>query len=206
MEILKMDEDRLRIEDELKSSRLETEKYRLALLKSEECMRKAIVRSVVAFNNEAMTIFNENVENGVVLPACASHHLDARSSSASTTATAANTSLNRHSRDELLARKVRQFCEAKFDSPAAATAPASTTAASTRADPVETKLSASEPAKKHKKQALPNTNAVASSSQISRHSDQFRPIDRTEHLHSNNKTFQELFQHHINNPPVRYLT
>lgn len=56
-----MEEERLKVEDELRLSRLENERFRVELAKSEENMRKALMRGVCALNLEAMSIFNENI-------------------------------------------------------------------------------------------------------------------------------------------------
>lgn len=241
----KMEEDRLKIQDELQLSRLENEKYRIDLAKSEENMRKALMRGVCALNLEAMSIFNENLVHPVPPPPSSypqtfipptplqPHHQQPQSkptpkpsTSISNTSTRPDPSLltrslpkklivsnghvaSREREHDVLARKVKQFCEVNFDNQSKASM------SSQRKSSLEPQISAdevvavaaNEVANKFKLKVL-DDNAVnnfsVSKNPPGRYSENFKLTvePSSVKIHSNNKTFDELVEHSLNIPIV----
>lgn len=241
----KMEEDRLKIQDELRLSRLENEKYRIDLAKSEENMRKALMRGVCALNLEAMSIFNENLVHPVPPPPSSfipptplqpqhqqpqSKPTAKPSTSISNSSTRPDPSLltrslpkklitsnghvaSREREHDVLARKVKQFCEVNFDNHSKASM------SSQRKSSLEPQISAdevvavaaNEVANKFKLKVLDdNTVNNFSVPKIppGRYSENFKLANEPSSvkIHSNSKTFDELVEHSLNIPVFKMIT
>lgn len=171
-----MEEERLKVEDELRLSRLENERFRVELAKSEENMRKALMRGVCALNLEALSIFNENIvqqppetqPNTIATAAAKTIKLPKKSKNHS-----------ENHKDDLLARKVRQFCEARFEEQ------------SKEENLSQPQLSAEFIRSKASKLARENSKSNENLKSVAESPNKPK-------IHSNNKIFDELIEHSHN--------
>lgn len=228
-----MEEERLKVQDELRLSRIENERYRSELAKSEENMRKALMRGVCALNLEAMSIFNENVVHPVppqqpIVPSptptpssTLTHNSTTRVNSAQLTQSLprklivqnGHITTSRERERDLLARKVKQFCEVNFENEQNTTATSTSNRKSSLephicADAVVAAASA-EAANKFKLKLLNDNsvnNGVPKNTIAGRLSDSsLKSLNESSSgvkIYSNNKTFDELVEHSISIPTV----
>lgn len=108
------------MEEELRVSRSEVERYRMEMAKNEENMRKALMRGVCALNMEAMSIFNENQLPFNQISAETQSGADVQKNNLfancipnlKTACSLTDLSISRKHQDEKeLARKVKSYCE-----------------------------------------------------------------------------------------------